>query len=160
MAFLPQGCSAFDMYGSRVSSYLFQRSVNPAVYTKLSCFLPWVAAQYDMDFTPPGDPDPACLNGNGDINEVTAEDCRTNPSSNLYDRVDGIEASCLFPFTLNGVRHDTCIMDQLTNFTRPVFRCPIRTVKGAGPSGTDYTDEHLSGGEYFQGTFCPTNRRV
>ena len=159
----PQGCSWFDFqeYDSAYS-YLDQISENPAVYTKLSCYLPWVAAQYDMDYTPPGDPDPACLTGNGDITEVTAEVCRTNPFNNQFDRRDGIEAPCLFPFTLNGVSHDTCIMDQLTNFTRPVFRCPIRTVKGAGPNGTDYTDELLTGGAvgtglFTQGLFCPTN---
>ena len=110
-----------------------------------------------MDYTPPGDPDPACFDGNGDSNEVTAEDCRTNPFHNYWDRRDGIEAPCLFPFTLNGVSHDTCIMDQLTNFTRPVFRCPIRTVKGAGPTGTNYTYEHLTGGYALQGELCPTN---
>ena len=111
-----------------------------------------------MSYTPPGDPDPACLTGNGDITEVTAEVCRTNPIINEYDKADRLEASCLFPFTLNGVSHDTCIMDQLTSFTRPVFRCPIRTVRGAGPNGTDYTDEHLTGGATLKGDFCPTNR--
>ena len=70
-----------------------------------------------MEYSPTGDPDPACLTGNGDINEVTAEVCRTNPTHWL-DWQDGIEASCLFPFTLNGVIHETCIMDQVTNFTR------------------------------------------
>ena len=139
-------------------SWLFQDSENPAVYTRLSCYLPWVAAQYNMDYTPPADPDPACLTGNGDITEVTAEVCRTNPFNNDYDWVDGIEAECLFPFTLNGMTHDTCIMDELEDFTRPVFRCPIRTVKGAGPNGTDYTDFHLTAGEDLQGYFCPTNR--
>ena len=113
-----------------------------------------------MDYTPPGEPDPACLFGNGDINEVTAEVCRTNPFNNNADRRERIEAPCLFPFTLNGVSYNTCIMDQLTNFTRPVFRCPIRTVKGAGPNGTDYTDALLTGGNSFQGELCPTNRWV
>ena len=111
-----------------------------------------------MDFTPPGDPDPACLIGNGDITEVTVEVCRTNPFNNYYDQRDGVEAPCLFPFTLNGESHSACIMDQLANFTRPVFRCPIRTVKGAGPNGTDYTDYHLTDGRDLQGDFCPSNR--
>ena len=113
-----------------------------------------------MDYTP-GNPDHACLTGNGDITEVTAEVCRTNPFNNVWDKEDGIEAPCLFPFTLNGTNHNACIMDKLTNFTRPVFRCPIRTVKGAGPHGTDYTEEHLTGGGGFnglQGEFCPSNR--
>ena len=149
----PKGCSAFNFYNfTSTWSLLYQASDNPAVYTKLSCYLPWVAAQYDMDYTPPGDPDPACNTGNGDITEVTAEVCRTSPFSNVYDRQDGIEAPCLFPFTLNGVTHTGCIMDQVTNFTRPVFRCPIRTVKGAGPNGTDYDLTHLQSWE------CPTNR--
>ena len=70
-----------------------------------------MAAQYDMDYTPPADPDPACLTGNGNITEVTAEVCRTNPFNNWVDLSEGIEAECLFPFTLNGVTHDTCIME-------------------------------------------------
>ena len=111
-----------------------------------------------MSYTPPGDDDPSCVSGNGDITEVTAKKCRSTPFNNEWDRGHGTESSCLFPFTLNGEGHDTCIMDQLTNFTRPVFRCPIRTVKGAGPNGTDYTDEHLTNGRDLQGAFCPTNR--
>ena len=122
-----------------------------------------------MEYSPPGGGDPACVTGNGNITEVTAEVCRTNPINNEYDVEDGIEASCLFPFTLNGVRYDTCIMDELEDFTRPVFRCPIRTVRGAGPNGTDYTDFHLTGtgelgetggspgSQTLQGEFCPTN---
>ena len=111
---LPQGCSRFTFRGhSQSLSELRQFSTNPGVYTKLSCYLPWVAAQYDMDYTPPGDPDPACSTGNGDITEVTAEVCRTNPFNNDRDRDDGIEAPCLFPFTLNGVTHNTCVMDQV-----------------------------------------------
>ena len=157
----PKGCSAFLFYNySSTGSLLNQFSENPAVYTRLSCYLPWVAAQYDMDYTPPGVPDPACSTGNGDITEVTAEVCRTNPFNNVLDSDDGIEAPCLFPFTLNGETHNTCIMDQVTNFTRPVFRCPIRRLKGAGPDGTDYKDEHFTGGEGLEKQFCPTNRWV
>ena len=108
-----------------------------------------------MEYTPPGDPDLACLTGNGDITEVTAEVCGTNPFNNLFDESDGREASCLFPFTFNGESHDSCIMDDIEDFTRPVFRCPIRTLKGAG---TNYNDTHLTGGYDLQGEFCPTNR--
>ena len=153
-----QGCSSFSFIGTGSITSLDQISYNPAVYTKLSCYLPWVAAQYDMEYTPPGDPDPACFTGNGDITEVTAEVCRTNPFANQADRQDGIEAPCLFPFTLNGESHDTCIMDELEDFSRPVFRCPIRTLKGVGINGTNYTTEHLTGGTNNEGAFCPTNQ--
>ena len=107
-----------------------------------------------MDFTPPGEPDPACLNGNGDITEVTAKVCRTNYLG-FADRIDRIEAPCLFPFTLNGDSHSRCIMSGIEDFTRPVFRCPIRRVKDVG---TDYTDIHLTSGHQLLGYFCPTNR--
>ena len=110
-----------------------------------------------MDYKPPKPDDPACVNGQGDITEVTAKECRSNPSQSWADTRDGLEAKCLFPFTVNGESHDSCIMAKIQDFTRPVFRCPIRTVKGAGPSGTDYTDYHLTGGTNLQGEFCPTN---
>ena len=110
-----------------------------------------------MDYTPPADPDPDCLTGHGDITEVTAKVCRTR-SFSWADRRDRIEAPCLFPFTLNGEVHTTCITAGIDGFTRPIFRCPIRSVKGAGPDGTDYTDIHLSGGAELLGFFCPTNR--
>ena len=110
-----------------------------------------------MEYTPAEDPDPACLTGQGDITEVTAEVCRANYKG-WADMKDGIEAPCLFPFTLNGESHNSCIMDEIEDFTRPVFRCPIRTVKDAGPSGTEYTDSDLTGGGELAGYFCPTNR--
>ena len=104
----------FDFRNDNTSgafSLLWQFSDNPAVHTKLSCFLPWVAAQYDMDYTPAGEPDPDCLTGNGDINEVTAEVCRTR-SYGTWDMTEFIEASCLFPFTLNGESHNSCILGR------------------------------------------------
>ena len=144
-----KGCSSFS-FAQIFDDYseLSQLSENPAVYTRLSCYLPWVAEQYDMEYSPPEETDPACQTGQGDINEVTAEVCRTNPSASLWDARDGIETSCLFPFTLNGESYDTCVMAEISGLTMPVFRCPIRTVKNVE---TDYTDLHLTG------SFCPTN---
>ena len=109
-----------------------------------------------MEYTSDGEPHPDYLTGHGDITEVTAKVCRTF-SASIWDERDKIEAQCIFPFTLDGVTHDTCIMDEIEDFTRPVFRCPIRSVKGAGPEGTDYTDEHIIGGGLTEGFFCPTN---
>ena len=102
-----------------------------------------------MDYRPAGDPDPACLTGQGDITEVTTKVCRANPTG-WPDRRDGIEAPCLFPFTLNGKSHSSCIMEEIEDFARPVFRCPIRTVKGVGSNYNTSVHE--------LGTSCPTNR--
>ena len=108
-----------------------------------------------MKYTKSGEPDPACLTGTGDITQVTAEVCRTNPFTNTWDIRDGIEAECIFPYTLNGETLNRCILDEITGFTRPVFRCPIRTLKNVG---NDYSDASLIGGEVLGGFFCPTNR--
>ena len=58
-----------------------------------------------MEYRQAGEPDPACLTGQGDITEVTAEVCRTNLGPSWADGRDGIEAPCLLPFTLNGESH-------------------------------------------------------
>ena len=153
-----KGCSSFTFSEeSSTHSGLTQSSDNPAVYTRLSCYLSWVAAQYNMEYTPAGETHPDCRTGHGDITEVTAKVCRNTFTGSTWDRRDKIEAECIFPFSLNGVTHDSCIMDEIEDFTRPVFRCPIRTVKGAGPEGTDYTDKHIIGGDISDGYFCPTN---
>ena len=109
-----------------------------------------------MKFSPQAHPDPTCLTGNGDITEVTAEVCRTIATTS-FDLDEGVEAACLFPFTLDGVTYNECITDQKDSFTQPVFRCPIRRVKGAGPSGTDYRREDLTFGGFSNGGYCPTN---
>ena len=91
------GCSRFWFFERNGDNFLRQFSENPLVYTKIHCFLPWIAAQYNMDYTPPEATDPDCLTGNGDITQVTARQCRTNPSNNAWDRRERIEAPCLFP---------------------------------------------------------------
>ena len=64
-------------------------SENPSVYTRVSCYLPWVAEQYDMEYSQDGETDPACTNGQGYINEVTAEVCRTTPSDTDTEIIAG-----------------------------------------------------------------------
>ena len=159
-SFFPFLCE--DSLFNDITRYAFlnQFSENPTVYTRLSCYLPWVAAQYDMEFSPEGETHPDCHDGHGDITEVTAEVCRTTPSGDNWDTREGIEAECIFPFTFNGVEHNSCILGTEETFTRPVFLCPIRRIKKYdGTSGTDYTDQHLNGeiGGIGRVLFCPTN---
>ena len=66
-----------------------------------------------MDYSPPGEQDPDCLSGKGDITEVTAEVCRTSPYNDVWDIKDNIEAECLLPFRLNGETYDGCILDDI-----------------------------------------------
>ena len=92
----------------------------PSVYTKLSCYLPWIAEQYDMDFTEiVEDDNQECTTGNGDINDYNAETCRCNCAD---------ERECIFPFYYNGKRFDQCSFLEEQEFLFPVFRCPTRNI--------------------------------
>ena len=44
---------------------MFQYAENPLAYTRLHCYLPWIAEQYGLDFDYAGVPedDPTCSNG-------------------------------------------------------------------------------------------------
>ena len=123
-----KGCSVFFIRGVQGqyynSSKLDQYSGNPVVHTRLSCYLPWVAEQYGLIYTQTGE-DVRCEEGTGDINEVGGDQCRTTPSYSL-DRIDRIEALCIFPFYLDGIEYNQCILSEIQDFTRPRFACPIR----------------------------------
>ena len=65
-----KGCGTF-MFGleantSEVTSWrLAQRSDNPSVYTRLSCYLPWVASIYGLQPPPDLQVSPACSQSSG-----------------------------------------------------------------------------------------------
>ena len=102
-------------------NYLLQESgEEPAVYTKLACFLPWIAEQYQMDFTENlDDGNKECTFGNGDKNDTNIDACRSNSPQ---------EHECIFPFYWNGKLIDQCIFLEQSEFLIPVFRCPIRNI--------------------------------
>ena len=110
------GCSDFSWYiHFNYFVRLSQESLNPSVYTRLHCYLPWIAKQYFMLYTSVLDPvfDPACNNGQGDINEVGTEECRSNPTNqpaNYYLVRSPEESSCIFPFQLDGQEYNKCIL--------------------------------------------------
>ena len=111
-----KGCRIFLFGETTPSSAQFstfntleQSSDNPSVYTKLSCFLPWVAQQYNLNYDQQGD-DPACSQGTGNITDVTSEDrvCLGNPSfGTTVQELD--EKECIFPFYFDGQLVNDCI---------------------------------------------------
>ena len=123
-----KGCSVFSVNIVNEPFYSFSRlnqfSGNPIIHTRLACYLPWVAQQYGLTYTP-AEEDVRCEEGTGDINEVGGDQCRTTPS-HPFDRLDEIEALCIFPFYLDGVEYNQCILSEIQDFTRPRFVCPIR----------------------------------
>ena len=99
---------------------LFQETEKPAVYTKLSCYLPWIAEQYDMDFTENvQDEKLECTTGSGNINDYNVETCRCNCPG---------EWECIFPFYWNGKLFDQCTFLEEQEFLFPVFRCPTSNI--------------------------------
>ena len=134
-----KGCSLFDVWHrentgatTRSTSYLEQESENPSVYTKLSCYLPWIAEQYNMEYDNTGlDTDDECTTSIGDKNEIAnAGECRTAWIPGRMLMADGTGANggevlCKFPFYWNGKLYDQCIMLEEDDMILPVFRCPI-----------------------------------
>ena len=173
------GCSDFSWYRHPPSFVrLSQESVNPSVYTRLHCYLPWIAKQYFMLYTSVLDPifDPACNNGQGDINEVGTEECRSNPTNQpaRYNLVASPEeSSCIFPFQLDGQEYNKCILQGIEGFTQPLFKCPVRRIKNSAdrPSATSYLTDVVyfdsstlqaggverRGNELVNVGYCPTN---
>ena len=102
-------------------SLLFQESGSePSIYTKLSCHLPWIAEQYDMDFNEiVEDDNQECTTSSGNIKDYNVETCRCNcPGEDI----------CIFPFYWNGKRFDQCTFLEEQEFLFPVFRCPTRNI--------------------------------
>ena len=123
-----KGCSLFSTESVSEPFFSFSRlnqfSGNPIVHTRLSCYLPWVAEQYDLTYTQT-EKDVRCEEGTGNIDEVGGDLCRTTPTY-VFDRLDELEAPCIFLFYLDGIEYNECTLTEIQNFTRPRFVCPLR----------------------------------
>ena len=99
---------------------MLQETRNPSVYTKLSCFLPWIAEQYSMVFDDKvEDENKECSEGNGDINDFDTGECRCNCFG---------EHLCIFPYYWNGKLIEECAFLEEEEFLFPIFSCPIRNI--------------------------------
>lgn len=139
-----KGCDDWRFGGTSGGDALYHYSENPAVYTKLSCYLPWIAEQYDLHYTQTEE-DPKCNSETGDRNEVNVTECSSTPT--LFDRE---ELPCLFPFYLNGKKFETCFFFDEENFVFPVFRCPIRNITRKIAGINSYISE-----DFLNGDLCP-----
>jgi hypothetical protein len=118
-----KGCDTFTFGATntgRTGFQLTQFSENPAAYTKLSCFLPWVAKQYGLAYDGE-DPamDQSCRVGTGA--KPTADTvCRETISNLLLS-----EHKCIFPFYYKEKLYDRCVLFEQIGLIYPVFRCPV-----------------------------------
>ena len=112
--------------------------VSPIAYTKLSCFLPWVAEQYGLSYDDQSANDEACIRGTGQkppFNSTHPYDtvCRQNKGSDSF----GQERPCIFPFYYKGQGpFEVCSLFDRQYFDVPVWRCPVRNITTKFP-GTD-----------------------
>ena len=114
-----KGCNLLRLTYLSGTSILAQKTLNPSVYTKLSCHLPWIAEQYDLDFNHHGETDLECVQGAGDLMQLNNKDCRTD----LYT-----EDPCIFPYYWKLKLNEGCTMFEDEEFIFPVFYCPIRNI--------------------------------
>ena len=102
---------------------------SPAAYTKLSCYLPWVAEQYGLDYTA-GAVDPKCVTATGDKNQVNVTNCLTR--SSIFDDSSPYSEEnrypCLFPFYKDGKLYDSCIYIEQQGYILPLYFCPQRNI--------------------------------
>ena len=131
-----KGCELLSVSAPAGSAnLLFQESQNPNVYTKLSCFLPWIAEQYNMEYESRGITEKECTTGTGNKTEIAgAGECRCACST---------ESLCRFPFYFNGKYYDQCTMFEEDKFILPVFRCPVFDTVNKINGTNSYTYEDL-----------------
>jgi len=117
---------------------------SPIAYTKISCFLPWVAQQYGYYFPLPDDD--ACVSGQGKkppFNSTHDYDstCRETVGSDFY----GDERECIFPFYWGEKLYDTCALYSPAGLAIPLWVCPTRntTKKYPGTNINHFPDEYL-----------------
>ena len=146
-----KGCVAFIFGALPNHNALGQVSLNPTVYTKLSCFLPWIAQQYSLEFDKPNELDPACVEGTGDFNDIADQEdpmkiCRTNPS-NALEAASFPELPCIFPYYLDDkLIENSCIQFDIENLNYPTFVCPIRNItqKYPGTKINSFTSDFIA----------------
>ena len=109
---------------------------SPIAYTKVSCFLPWIAEQFGLSF--PAADDEACRSGTGEKPPFNSthdynSTCRVTRASDVY----GDELKCIFPFYLGDkLYNNTCALYSTANLAVPLWICPTKNISTKYP-GTD-----------------------
>ena len=111
------------------ANVVIQDSDNPLVYTKLYCYLPWIAQQYGLEYDETISDDSDCLYGSGDSEDGRNKICTNIPTS-AKEVIEGIERPCIFPYYVDGrLINDTCFKLNQEDFLDPVSRCPIWQIR-------------------------------
>ena len=129
------------------------RTSNPLVYTKLYCYLPWIAEQYGLEYDGTTSDDQKCSFGSGDPEVKNPRICRNTPST-VREAQDGTERECIFPYYMDDrLINDTCFKLNEEDFLDPVSRCPIWQVNRKSDDGIPIYDS--SDTRLIIGGYCP-----
>ena len=142
-----KGCERFNLDQGPIDktkspfsfSALEQISENPLAYTKLSCFLPWVASQFGLSYEDQSS-DEACLDSTPTWQQEDSM-CRTTKSREIpppghslqqFGRPDlgaswynEFELPCIFPFYYKDKLYTSCALLDIGDYNTPVYRCPV-----------------------------------
>ena len=98
---------------------VIQDSDNPLVYTKLYCYLPWIAQQDGLEYDGTISDDPDCFFGSGDSEDGRNKTCTNTPTS-AKEVIEGQERPCIFPYYIDGrLINDICFKLKSRRFSRP-----------------------------------------
>ena len=104
---------------------------SPLAYTKISCFLPWVAGQFGLSYQAADDE--ACRQGTGQKPPFNStheyeSTCRETPGLDLSAIQEGSEYPCIFPFYFKERLYNSCAVLETTDFVVPVWSCPVNNI--------------------------------
>ena len=108
---------------------------SPLAYTKMSCYLPWIAEQFGLSYEEQSTDDEACVKGSGQKPPFNSTlqywqydaVCRNTKGTEL-NPIIAKEHPCIFPFYYKDKRYDSCGLLEASNFIVPVWRCPTRNI--------------------------------
>ena len=145
-----KGCDQFFARPFLGYEGISQFNESPSIYTRLSCFLPWVAEQYGLYH--PESQERECRESRG--SREVSEECRTNPEGHTHF-ARGIfgEERCIFPFYYKGQLYNECIVSPTSDFVFQVV-CPVRNSTSKMKGINNYGD-----GELLPG-FCLKDQEV
>ena len=152
-----KGCDVFTIGSLNDAWQMTRFSENPSAYVQLTCYLPWIAEQYGLQYEGPRE----CSPENGE--KKTKNKC-TETKSNLFGR----EKECIFPFFYEGMKYNECVQFDEEGYQMPVFRCPVRPIvtktEGVNTysslSSTEGYCLNLDNGELDPDMECPPYQKV
>ena len=146
-----KGCDlnklSFDNYLKNTSFFSINQE-NPSVFTKIFCYLPWIAKQFKLSYEYENEVlgDKSCAVGTGDPDDGLKQVCRES-----IGYFNSEERPCIFPFYYEGQLQDKCFLFTANaDWIIPIFRCPTWNITAKINGTNSYKFNDLVGTE-----LCP-----